>query len=198
MNPRMNAVKNRRRRILITLLKLQALIGAGFIMWIFFAGDRADERDSAAQRITIDTATMAMDSLNVVKQKNHDLIIIKPSPQTLQQLASLSIPTKTTASEPPQRDYRVSAAIKVFAVARIDDHYLLSGHDHWQRDQVCEDLQLQIGFTIAGQTLDIALVCRQTNGVIAYDIAGRSLQADIADLDMPSYRQQDTLLISPP
>lgn len=187
----MNTAASRRRRVLIALLKLQALIGAGFLLWIFFAGDRVEEKQ-ASTPITIDTANMAIDSFNIVAQKNHDLVVIRPSPAALRQLATLAMPVKTTASEPPPRDYRVSAAIKVFAVVRIDDHYLLSGRDHWQRDQVCDRLELQSGVEIGGQKLAIALVCRQANRFIVYDGAGRSLQADIADLEMPLYVQQDT------
>jgi len=188
-----------RRRILITLLKLQALIGLGFLLWIFFASERADEHKATDQPLVIDTAAMADNSLNIVAQKHYHLVVIKPSMQALQQLAALSVPTKTTAAEPALRDYRVSASIKVFALARIDDHYLLSGHDHWQRDQVCDDLQLQNDVEFNGQTLALALVCRQTHGSIVYDAAGRSLQADIADLEMPLYQQQNTnLLITPP
>jgi hypothetical protein len=131
----------------------------------------------------------------VVRQKNYDLIIIKPSPQVQQQLATLNLPPKTTTSEPPPRDYRVSAAIKAFAVVRIDDHYLLSGHDHWQRDQICDDISLQPGLIFGKQTLAIALVCKRATGNIAYDAAGRSLQADIADLDMPHYHLQEHELV---
>jgi len=193
----MNAVSQRRRRILITLLKLQALVGLGFLLWIFFAGERVDQRNAAAQHLDIDTRAMAHDSLNIVAQKHYDLIVIKPSPQIMQQLATGSIPPKTTSAEPPLRDYRVSTAIKVFALARVEDHYLLSGHDHWQRDQVCDELQLQRDFTIEGQTLAAALVCRQTGRTLVYDIAGRSLQPDIADLEMPPYRlQNDHVVIS--
>jgi hypothetical protein len=187
----MTAVSQRRRRILIALLKLQGLVGLGFLLWIFFAGERADDPAVAARRLEIDATAMALDSLNIVTQKHYDLIVIKPSPQILQQLADVSIPLKTTSAEPPQRDYRISAAIKVFALARIEDHYLLSGRDHWQRDQVCDELQLQRDFAVAGQTLAAALVCRQLGRSLVYDIAGRSLQPDIADLEMPSYRLQD-------
>lgn len=191
----MNAVSQRRRRILITLLKLQALVGVGFLLWIFFAGDRVDEHDAATQQLVIDTATMTDDSINVIAQKHYNLIVIKPSPQALQQLATLSVPQKSTSAEPPKRDYRIGASIKVFALARIDDHYLLSGRDHWQRDQVCDDLQLQSGFIFAGQTLTAALVCRQAGGSIAYDIAGRSLQANIADLEMPLYHVEENSVV---
>lgn len=189
---------NRRRTVLVGLLKTQALIGAGFLLWIFFAGERADAPDADAQRLRIDTSAMAPDSLEVVRQKNHDLFIVTPSPQALQQLATLKLPAKTTASEPPLRDYRVSATTKVFTVVRIDDHYLLSGRDHWQRDQVCDDFMLQSGFTFNGQVLHIALVCRQAADVIAYDAAGRSLRADIADLEMPQYRLEGHDLVIAP
>lgn len=188
---------NRRRIILVALLKVQALIGAGFLLWIFFAGDRADDPSADSQQIIIDTSAMATDTLTIVKQKNHDLIVVKPSAQALQQLTALALPPKNTASEPAVRDYRVSAAIKVFALARVDDHYLLSGHDHWQRDQVCDDVVLQSAFSVNGELnaeiLDIALVCRRAGGDLAYDVAGRSLQPDIADLEMPFYEPHDRL-----
>lgn len=195
----MDAQPHRRRTVLIVLLKVQALIGVGFLLWIFFAGDRADDPTADSQHIRIDTSAMATDTLNIVRQKNHDLIVIKPSSSALRLLATLDLPRKNTVSEPPQRDYRVNTAIKIFALARIDDHYLLSGRDHWQRDRVCDDFSLQSTQVFNGQAVNLALVCRQAGGDIAYDVAGRSLQPDIADLEMPSYRllESDVVIVSP-
>lgn len=180
---------NMRRTILIRLLQLQGTIGIGVLLWIFFAGDRVADSEQAAQDLVIDTTAMAQDTLNVVTQKNYDFIVIKPSAQTLNQLATSSMPTKTTASEPPARDNRVSATIKVFMLVKVDDHYLLSGRDHWQKDLVCDDLVLMPQLAVERQVLASALVCRRTDGDVIYDSAGRSLQADIVDLEMPVYRQ---------
>lgn len=166
-----------RRRVLTRLLQVQALIGAIALLWLFLGGDTVEQRDAHAP-LSIDTRDLPPDTLRTIDRGNHQLVLLRPSSAVLQQLATTPAITKTTRSEPPRRDYREQVAVKVFVLAFLDDHFVIAGADHWQRDIVCDALVYDA---------NARLVCKRRDGDVRFDAAGRSLDAGIADLEMPQY-----------
>jgi len=172
-----------RRLILTRLLQIQALIGVIVLLWLFLGGDTV-EQQAANTQLSIDISDLAQDTLKTIDRGNYQLVLLRPSDDVLQQLATTPRITKITRSEPPQRDYRESVTVKVFVLARFDDHYLIASTDHWQRDIACDALVYD-----AANHHATRLVCQRREGDIVFDAAGRSLDAGIADLEMPQYDQ---------